>query len=283
MELKIAADAGSCCTASTPVDASNGVDTEPKSTCTHPPDPADTLHSSGGTAKDAHAGAYCDLHLDVELKLVADTASCWTTSTPVGTSDGVDKAPTSTSTPTFDPPDTLHSSDDTAENAHTAAYGDLHLKVELRRAADSGSYSATSTHVDASDGVETAPKSTCTNPPDPPDTLHSSGDTAEDAHTAAYGDLHLDVGLKIAADAGSYCTASKLVETGDGVDTAPTITSTHTPPPSDTLNANRAPRHVELVVKAQEKKNRARRKSASTVKTLMKNPQCQRLPLSDAR
>ena len=113
--------------------------------------------------------------------------------------------------------------------------------------------------------------------------MHSSGDTAEDAHIAAYGDLHLDVELKIAADAGSYCTASNLVDTGDGVDTAPTITSTHPPPPSDTLNANRAPRHVELVVEAQEKKNRARRKSASTVKTLMKNPQFQRLHLSDAR
>ena len=97
----------------------------------------------------------------------------------------------------------MHSSDDTAEDAHTADYGDLHLEVELRRAANSGSYSATSTHVDASDGVDTAPKSTCTNPPDPPDTLHSSGDTAEDAHTAAYGDLHLGVELNLVADAAS--------------------------------------------------------------------------------
>jgi len=33
--------------------------------------------------------------------------------------------------------------------------------------------------------------------------LHSSGDTAEDAHTAAYGDLHLDVELNLMADAAS--------------------------------------------------------------------------------
>jgi len=107
MELKFAADAGSCCTASRPVDASDGVDTAPKSTCTHPLDPADTLHSSGGTAEDAHAGAYCDLHLDVELKLVADAASCWTTSTPVDASNGVDTAPTIASTHPPPPSDTL--------------------------------------------------------------------------------------------------------------------------------------------------------------------------------
>jgi len=104
MELKIAADAGPSCAASTPVDASDGVDTAPKSTCTQPPDSADTLHSSGGTAEVAHAGAYCDLHLDVELKLVADTASCWTTSTPVYNGDGVDTTPTRSSTHSPDPP-----------------------------------------------------------------------------------------------------------------------------------------------------------------------------------
>ena len=123
MEVKIAADAGSCCTASTPVDASDGVDTAPKSTCTHPPDRADTMHSSGGTAEDAHTGAYCDLYLDLELKLVADTAFCWTTSTPVDTSDGVDTTPTSTSTHSPDPPHTL--------NANQAP-GHVELVVEFQ-------------------------------------------------------------------------------------------------------------------------------------------------------
>jgi len=161
------------------------------------------LHSSGDTAEDAHTADYGDLHLGVELNLVADAASCWTTSTPVDTSGGVDTAPTSTSTHSPEPPDTLHSSGDTAEDAHTADYGDLHLGVELNLVADAASCWTTSTPVDTSNGVDTAPTSTSTPTPDPHDTLHSSDDTAEDAHTAAYGDLHLGVELTLVADAAS--------------------------------------------------------------------------------
>lgn len=70
---------------------------------------------------------------------MASTASCWTPFTAVYTSDGANRAPISTSTHPPNPPDTSYSSGDTSENAHAAAYGDLHFGVEIKLAGVAGS------------------------------------------------------------------------------------------------------------------------------------------------
>lgn len=138
-QLKPVADAGSNSATSTPFDDSDGVHTAPTSTSTAPPNASNALHSTGDTAEDAQTADYSNLHFGVDLELMTESASCWTTSKPVDTSYGVDSDPKSASTHPPKTTNTLLSAGESAEDAHKAAYGDLHFGVELKLVASTAS------------------------------------------------------------------------------------------------------------------------------------------------
>jgi len=77
--------------------------------------------------------------LQEQLKPFADAGSNSATSTPIDDNDGVDTAPTSTSTAPANAPTALHWTGDSAEDAQNAAYSDLHFRVELELMTESAS------------------------------------------------------------------------------------------------------------------------------------------------